>query len=755
MKFRTPSEDDFRYRVAEGILKHVKNEIEESEIESLKSLVKSTLEVLPNTQMQLMILVPITLPPNTERGFCKNLVERCEKSFAETCGGVTTIHAEGGWFDEENYVKDYHRSLTSIFDPGNWEPVSEKLQEMILDIQQSNKQKCVWLSIDGIADEVNLLPEGVVKKFPNQNEFGDIDPAFDRNRSDPFPDILPAISIKKMGIDLSTNYQSGIVGNTIGNQTIINNYYNIPDPSEPDYVEKNKSITENISGQFRNIVDEKPTVQEPKIRFERTVKYPKVSLPKPGEIYSEKAFRSFFPIDSKLKIDFDDVYTDWENYRQLPVKLMITFVYHTAMLLLSVFSITNLLGLTSIEILQDFEYIILGFGLITANSKVNSNYSGISKLTVNSFNEAFRAIIYLLFFPFFFAVIIIPLLMLSNEIYELIFDKVVLIDFKFDYAYTANQFSNFFLEYFWAYSVSACLLYRVDWFEISNKVSIFNTQNRGVNNFWVKIFKVVLMAHILHYLASSMFSSDMTAIFVFGIFTITFGLYGLIGYSREFIEQFKIKAEKIWNKHVNEQLTLFKNNDYRELSKHPILIDLPVLQLSGNYFPEMSTNINDELFAYDALATRKIICDLIRNKKFNIQRYPSPIKVRILWNLGLFCQVLNLLWTSIYILPLFLIVMIQIFIEAIFGETVLRTYNLTISQNYFNLDHDRIQNEIEPRSKEMSTAQLLSEIGNSTNYENTVTVFAFTDFLCYASGTRHFTQKDKNYRKKRNNKRRK
>lgn len=755
METRLPSQDDFRYRVAESILKYVNNKIEESEIEALKLLVKSALKVVPKIQIQLRILVPITLPPNTESGYCKNLVERCEMSLAEKCGGVTAIHAEGGWFDEETYVKDYHRSLTSIFYVENWEQVSEKLQEIILDIQTSNKQKCVWLSVDGKADEVNLLPEGVVKSFPSQDEFGGVDPAFDRTRSDPFPDILPAISIKEMGIDISTNFQTGIIGNTIENQTIINNnYYNLPKDSENNFVEKNKSISENISEQFRNIVDDKPTIQEPLIRFERTVKYPKINLPKPGEIYSEHAFRSFFPSESNLKIDFDDVYSDWEHYRQLPTKLMITFVYYTALLFLSIYSITNLLGLTSVESLQDFEYLILGFGIITVASSVTSNGSGISKLIVNPFNEIFRATSYFIVFPILFAVVIIPLLILSNEMYELLFNKIILIDFKFDYSYTANQFSDFFLEYFWAYSVSAYLLYQVDWFEISNQVSIFNTQNVGVNNFWIKIIKVILMAQVIHYLAGLVFESGIMVFLLFGMVTLTVGLYAIIRYSRAVMTQFNRKNQFLFNKHVNEQLTLFKNNDHRELSKHPILIDLPVLQLNGNYFPEISTNINDELFAYNELVTRKIICDLIRNKKFNIQRYPSPTIVRMLWNIGLLCQVLKALWMTIYVIPLLLIQIIQVPIDSIFGDSVSRTYNLTISENYFNLDHDRIQNDIEPRSREMTTSGLLEEVGNSTNYENTFTLFAFTDFLCYASGTRHFTQKDKNYRKKRNKRRR-
>ena len=176
------------------------------------------------------------------------------------------------------------------------------------------------------------------------------------------------------------------------------------------------------------------------------------------------------------------------------------------------------------------------------------------------------------------------------------------------------------------------------------------------------------------------------------------------------------------------------------------------LQLNGNFFPEINTNTNDELFAYGQVLTRKIVCDLIRNKKFNIQRYPSALKVRFMWNIGIFCHALDILLFLFYMIPVLVVSSIAGLIGIIGGKTTIRYYNLTISENFFNLDHDRIQNDIEPRSNEMSSAQLLKEVGNSTIYEDRYTVFAFTDFLCYASGTRHFTQKDKNYRKKRNKK---
>ena len=57
----------------------------------------------------------------------------------------------------------------------------------------------------------------------------------------------------------------------------------------------------------------------------------------------------------------------------------------------------------------------------------------------------------------------------------------------------------------------------------------------------------------------------------------------------------------------------------------------------ATFFPEINTNTNDELFAYGQVLTRKIVCDLIRNKKFNIQRYPSAL-VRFMWNIGIFCH---------------------------------------------------------------------------------------------------------------------
>ena len=61
MKLRTPSGDDFRYVVAETMLKHVKNQIDEAEIERFESQMKSILALHPNMKIQLNILVPITL----------------------------------------------------------------------------------------------------------------------------------------------------------------------------------------------------------------------------------------------------------------------------------------------------------------------------------------------------------------------------------------------------------------------------------------------------------------------------------------------------------------------------------------------------------------------------------------------------------------------------------------------------------------------------------------------------------------------
>ena len=60
-------------------------------------------------------------------------------------------------------------------------------------------------------------------------------------------------------------------------------------------------------------------------------------------------------------------------------------------------------------------------------------------------------------------------------------------------------------------------------------------------------------------------------------------------------------------------------------------------------------------------------------------------------------------------IPVLVVSSIAGLIGIIGGKTTIRYYNLTISENFFNLDHDRIQNDIEP-SNEMSSARLLKEV---------------------------------------------
>ena len=159
-----------------------------------------------------------------------------------------------------------------------------------------------------------------------------------------------------------------------------------------------------------------------------------------------------------------------------------------------------------------------------------------------------------------------------------IFDKIILIDIKFDFAYSL---SHYFFEYVWAYSVSIYFLNRTSWFEISNQVSIFNTiGSRGHGFVW--ILKVIFMAHVLNYAAIQLFISTTATYFVFGFLFATLGLFGAVWVLRNVITQFR-GNENIgtFQKRVNEQLTLFKNNDHRGLSNHPFLIDI---QLNGNFF---------------------------------------------------------------------------------------------------------------------------------------------------------------------------
>ena len=98
-----------------------------------------------------------------------------------------------------------------------------------------------------------------------------------------------------------------------------------------------------------------------------------------------------------------------------------TYYYlSSALLILSVFSVTNLIDITSVEIIRGFEFLILGYGIITTESNFVSSSTGIDKLTVNSINEASRIIMYFLIIPLIVIVLIIPILIIFNELYLMI-----------------------------------------------------------------------------------------------------------------------------------------------------------------------------------------------------------------------------------------------------------------------------------------------------------------------------------------------
>jgi Flp pilus assembly protein TadD len=215
-------------------------------------------------KFEINILVPISLPPGTSEGHCKALVERCEKSLAKLGGGVTTLHSEGGWFDEsEEWVKDTHRSLNTYCDLADWLNVADTVADIVEDIQEAGKQRCVWLTIDRVvicAEPLNLIGRKTMR-FPSQDEFLGIDPAFDEKRNDPVADKepLPPITVG----DITTNIaqgddNAGIIGQ--GNTQNITNI--IQGPSEERLNEIEKNFNAQIEELTNKIQSMKPEPKE-------------------------------------------------------------------------------------------------------------------------------------------------------------------------------------------------------------------------------------------------------------------------------------------------------------------------------------------------------------------------------------------------------------------------------------------------------------------------------------------------------------
>ena len=126
------------------------------------------------------LIVPISLPPNSQPGHCFDVVQEIERHFNQLGGGSTNFDTRGAWFDDDNetLVRDKSIMITTEMLLKDWHIAIDVLRFLIRnEIQLKLKQKCVFLYVDNqtFGDAINLLGE-TVNYFPNQDVFGDVDP---------------------------------------------------------------------------------------------------------------------------------------------------------------------------------------------------------------------------------------------------------------------------------------------------------------------------------------------------------------------------------------------------------------------------------------------------------------------------------------------------------------------------------------------------------------------------------------------------
>ena len=125
------------------------------------------------------LIVPISLPPNTQPGHCFDVIQEIEGHFNQLGGGSTNFDTRGSWFDDnEALVRDKSIMITTEMLLKDWQITIDVLRFLIRnEIQLKLQQKCVFLYVDNqtFGDPINLLGD-VVNDFPNQDVFGDVDP---------------------------------------------------------------------------------------------------------------------------------------------------------------------------------------------------------------------------------------------------------------------------------------------------------------------------------------------------------------------------------------------------------------------------------------------------------------------------------------------------------------------------------------------------------------------------------------------------
>lgn len=739
-----------RHWIGKNLHKHIRNGFDKEEKDSLIATINEFISNYQNDiSMQLSLIVPISLPPMEEPGFSKELVTHCEMELAKICGGFTTLISEGGWYDKNQFVKDYHRSIYSEFKLSSWEEVCETLRNLVIRIQETAKQRCVWLSIDGVSGEVNLLREKEVESFPQQSEFGGIDPDFNQERNETLPSMFNPISISELNFNFTSNVTSGIlggVGNHVDNSKhyITNNHiYTIPDTSAPPLVEKSSMVDkfESISVK-RTDRDNERYIAEIK---EVLIDYPKAKQPDINQNYPKSSIRKFLlqnPSNEKsLVLDYDDVYNDWNEINQFIRTKSWQSIITTLTTLCVILSIGNLLGFCSISVLTELEFFFIGAGFMIAIDAVHTEDASFIGYNLSSTIAS-----YVLIGPIFFAIFIMPILGLIGTAMDHIFEIQILWQMSFNFNSFIENYISFFKTNAWAYSVVIHILLDINWrmnLGFENKIitkEVFDTET-GLFLGILRLIKILFAGYLANILVVMLFKFGIISYLIFFALLGTLGLYNFMYLIKRFISNF-VQTNMIisLNRDVNSQVDLFKNGSVNELSKSDFHT-IPIFQLHGRYHLNVEESFQ-VIEDFALLSWRKLVCDLIRNHKFNVIRLPGRLMMYSILVRFTMLRLSLLMMVLIMAIPLIILYLLLSLMKLLGGALQDLTFIFNISENIFNLNHDRIKNEIIPRIHEMEPSDARNEVITSyVDYDSIVHLFYLTDFLCYANGTKHISQK--------------
>ena len=353
-----------------------------------------------------------------------------------------------------------------------------------------------------------------------------------------------------------------------------------------------------------------------------------------------------------------------------------------------------------------------------------------------------------------------PIIGAIGNLLDWLFDIDIFWTISFDSS-VFEEYLSFFTTNVWAYSMSIHFLFATNWrlnSDLDNQMITRNVNESSVGKIGTALQWVQLISagYILNICAEAFFNLGAIVYLVFFGIMLTLGIFVKFSTIKALPNVFDSFNSFISDsKQINLQIDLFQKGAKESLSEHHLLV-VPSFQLYGKYHPNTG-NYYRLIDDYCLLSIRVLICDLIRNNKFNVRRLPGKPMIYTITMLCWITHMIYVLLISIFVLPSVIVYIFLTLFILLGGPFQEKKYFFTISENLFNLDHERIKNDIEPRIHEMSTNSAISAVLNSYNYNDCTLHFCMTDFLCYASGTKHQSQilKTKQGKRKKLNKRNK